>query len=167
MGVSMKTKNLKRLVTIGFGIIQLLWIFWFFGRAVYAYSLMIWDWNRFGMPLDQLGIWSFELVWVGILPFVIICLAKKLVQIMIDKTAFTQVGYKLSLGIFFLTGTVVLSSLAQDFFYYQVSELDLISFVDKYILQYMGAFLVLFILLILNLVIKNGLRVRDEMDGFI
>lgn len=163
----MKAKHLKKLVTYGFGIIQLFWIVWFFVRAAYAYSMMLMDWDRFGMPLDQLAIWSFELVWVGILPFIIICLTKSLLKRIIDKKLFTQEGYKLSLGIFFLTGFIVLSSLSQDFFYYQAARKDLIAFIDKYILQYMGAYLVLLVMLILVFVIKNGLSVQEDMDGFI
>lgn len=163
----MKSSALTKMVTYGFGLIQSFWIFWFFLLAGFAYTSMFLDWNHSGMPLDQFFIWTFELVWVGILPFVIICLTKSLVKRMMEKTLFTQEGYKLSLGILVLTGMVVLASLSQDFFYYQVSRQDLISFLDKYILHYLGAYLILMVLWILNLVIKNGLSVQDEMEGFI
>ena len=165
--VSMKANPIKQVVTVLFGIVQVFWIGWFFLRAAIAYLMIALDWQGSGMTLYELGFWSFEFFWVGVLPFVIICLSKGLVLRLVDKKAFTNEGYKLSLSIFILTGLVVLSSLLQDFFYYKKPHQDWLTVVDQYMLPYIGAYLILLLLLILVFVIKNGKSVQEDMDGIV
>ena len=163
----MKVNPIKQVITVLLGIVQVFWIGWFFLRAAIAYLMMALDWQGSGMTLYELGFWSFEFFWVGILPFVIICLSKGLVLRLVDKKAFTNEGYKLSLSLFILTGLVVLSSLLQDFFYYKKPHQECLTVVDQYVLPYIGAYLILLLLMILIVVINNGRRVQEEVDGIV
>ena len=44
---------------------------------------------------------------------------------------------------------------------------DWLTVMDQYILPYIGAYLILLLLLILVFVIKNGKSVQEDMDGIV
>ena len=163
----MKMQILKQVITVITCLVQIFCAFWFLVRGFVAIVLMIYNWQSTATPLAELLCFSYEMIWLGLLPFVIFGLIRSFLHRMLVHQFFTNESYRISKYLLILVTCLPIGSIIWNIFIGQKSVQSWIDFVDNIFLPYIDSLALVVVLGVLHLVIKNGKTIQEDVDGFV
>ncbi|MEZ7549782.1 hypothetical protein [Streptococcus sp. 20925_1_22] len=163
----MKMRILKQVITIITCLVQIFCAFWFLARGFVAIVLMIYNWQSTATPLSELLRFSYEILWLGLLPILLFGLIRRFLHSMINHQLFTDESYKISRHLLILVTCLPIGSVIWDVFIGQKSIQTWLELVDDIFLPYMDSLALVIVLGVLHLVIKNGKTIQEDVDGFV
>lgn len=129
--------------------------------------MLILDWKQSYEPIQVLFTLLFQLFWVGLLPILLLNVVRKFVLNLIENRLFTEETYQLSKKIFVLNLVLIFCSVVDDVFISLKSFSGFEQVFLNYIFPYFDNGILLLVFVSLMIIVKNGLQLKEEMDGFI
>lgn len=157
----------QKIILLSFTLLQAFWMVWYFLRGLLFYVLFFASPHLTALDWKQLWWFSYEFICFAIPIFIILILAKRLVKNLFSHQLFSKENLKKNRQITIFMTFLPLCDAIQNVIFYQKSYQNIELFVENYILPYMGNAVISLILLALVFVIKDGLKLQEEVDSFI
>lgn len=163
----MTIQKSKFIVSLIIGLVQAFFFIWFICRGGLGIALLLLYWSETLEPAKEFVRMIFQIIWLGVLPVVLLHRVRLFLLHLLEGSFFTEKNYHISKQIFGLYSIMLLCHLLDDIFVSHLSAGGLENLALNYLFPYLDKGILLLIFACFMIIVKNGIVLREEVDGFI